>query len=98
MPSRIGGLRPRVAPMPKVAEQFYQSPEWRALVAQRRRDPDYAAAKARAKPGERLVLDHVDERRDGGADLDPQNTQWLTFSEHQAKTAAVKAARARGSR
>lgn len=64
------------------------------LVASRRRDPDYAAAKARAKVGERLILDHVRERKDGGADLDPANTQWLTHSEHQAKTARARAARA----
>ena len=51
---------------------------------------DWCAAKARAKPGERLVLDHIVERRDGGAGLDPANTQWLTYSEHQAKTEQSK--------
>lgn len=77
----------------KKAMPFYQSPEWKALVAQRRMDPDHAAAKQRAKPGEWLVLDHVVEIRDGGAKLDPKNTQWLTHSEHQAKTAKAKRAR-----
>ena len=48
------------------------------------------AAKARAKDGERLILDHVVERKDGGAPLDPANTQWLTFSELQAKTEREK--------
>lgn len=86
----------RLAPMPKVAEGFYRSPEWRALVAQRKRDPDYIVAKRRAKPGERLILDHKIERKDGGADLEPSNTEWLTFSEHQVKTAKARAARARG--
>lgn len=62
-------------------------------MAKRRRDPDYVRAKARAKPGERLMLDHVIEIRDGGARLDPGNTQWLTHSEHQAKTARTKRAR-----
>lgn len=79
---------------PKKAEPFYQSKEWRALVARRKRDADYAAAVARAKPGERIVLDHVIEIRDGGARLDAANTQWLTHSEHQAKTARTKRARA----
>lgn len=82
--------------MPKAAEPFYHSREWLALISTRKRDRDYAAAKARAKPGERLILDHVTERKDGGADLDRANTQWLTHSEHQAKTAKARAARAIG--
>ena len=93
---RLGTLAPKLRAPPKRAEGFYTSPEWRALVASRKRDPDYAAAKARARPGERLILDHVAERKDGGADLDPRNTRWLTMSEHQAKTAAAKRARAHG--
>lgn len=80
--------------MPKVADPFYLSREWIALRERRRADADYVAAVARAKPGERIVLDHVKERKDGGADLDPANTEWLTHSEHQAKTAKAKAARA----
>lgn len=73
---------------------FYQSPEWKALKALRRRDPDYAVAKRRCQHGEWLVLDHVVEIKDGGAMLDPANTQWLTNSEHQAKTALRKRQRA----
>ena len=94
--SRIGAMPAKVRLAPKVVEQFYSSPEWRALVARRRRDPDYQAAKQRAKAGERLILDHVRERKDGGADLDPANTVWLTFSEHQAKTAEARRKRAQG--
>lgn len=96
LPARIGAMPARVQAAPKVAEGFYTSAEWRALVAMRKLDPDYPAAKARGRAGERMILDHVRERRDGGAALDPANTQWLTFSEHQAKTAAAKARRARG--
>jgi hypothetical protein len=88
--ARIAASGPRLKASPKRAEQFYQSPEWKALRSQRMRDPDYRAAKARAKDGERVILDHVVERKDGGAPLDPKNTQWLTFSEHQAKTEASK--------
>lgn len=95
-PSRITGVPARVVSAPKMVDEFYSSPAWRALVADRKLDPDYVQAKARTKRGERLILDHVDERRDGGADLDPANTQWLTFSEHQVKTAAARARRARG--
>jgi 5-methylcytosine-specific restriction enzyme A len=88
----------RLARAPKRAEPFYQSAEWRALVAARRQDKDYWQAKARARDGERVILDHIVERSDGGAELDPKNTQWLTFSEHQAKTARAKAARIGGRR
>ena len=96
MPGRLGTMPARVRAAPKAAEPFYQSRAWRALVERRKGDPDYRAAKARAKPGERLILDHVRERKDGGADLDPANTEWLTMSEHQAKTAAARRRRARG--
>jgi len=95
MPSRLGAIGQRLPAMPKVADPFYLSRPWIELRERRRRDPDYAAAVARAKPGERMVLDHKQERKDGGADLDPANTEWLTHSEHQAKTARAKAARAR---
>jgi 5-methylcytosine-specific restriction protein A len=96
LPSRLGGQPPRLAAPPKVAEPFYQSKGWRQLVARRKLDRDYFAALSRAKSGERLILDHVRERKDGGADLDPANTEWLTMSEHQAKTAKARARRARG--
>lgn len=94
--SRLGAMPAKVQAAPKVAEGFYTSPSWRTLVEDRKRDPDYAAARARAKRGERLILDHKVERKDGGADLDPANTEWLTNSEHQAKTARARAARAQG--
>ena len=94
--SRVGSMTAKVRAAPKQAEGFYSSSAWRELVRDRRRDPDYQLARQRAKPGERLILDHIVERKDGGADLDPANTEWLTFSEHQAKTAKARAARARG--
>ena len=89
-PARLAAAPARIARAPKVADPFYQSPEWIALRTARMKDKDYWQAKARGKPGERLVLDHVKERRDGGAGLDPENTQWLTHSEHLAKTAKAK--------
>ena len=93
---RLGALAPKVRAAPKVAEDFYGSPGWLALKAQRKRDGDYFAALARAKAdgSRRVILDHVVERKDGGADLDPANTKWLTFREHQVKTAQTKAQRA----
>jgi 5-methylcytosine-specific restriction protein A len=98
MAPRLAGLRPRVAAMPKVAEPFYTSRAWQKLRAMRMLDADYFAALKRAKQdgSSRVVLDHKRERKDGGADLDPRNTQWLTNTEHQAKTAAARKARGRG--
>lgn len=93
-PTRIAPAPSRTKAAPKMADTFYQSAEWKALKAKRRRDPDHAVALKRCKPGEWLVLDHVVEIKDGGASLDPANTQWLTHSEHQAKTALRKRQRA----
>jgi len=93
-PARIASALVRVKAAPKMAMAFYQSPEWKALKIKRRRDPDYAVAKRRCQDGEWLVLDHIVEIKDGGAMLDPANTQWLTNSEHQAKTALRKRQRA----
>jgi 5-methylcytosine-specific restriction protein A len=97
LPSRLSAQPARLRPPPKLVEPFYSSKAWRQLVARRKLDRDYFAALARRKhEGELLILDHVRERKDGGADLDPANTEWLTHSEHQAKTAKAKARRARG--
>lgn len=93
MPPRVGGLPPRVAAMPKLADRFYQSPEWAEA---RRRQPDrWCAVCGTTK---RLILDHKVERKDGGADLDPANLEWLCQPCHNRKTAAARARRARGGR
>lgn len=94
LPGRFGTMPRRVFDGGKKVAAFYQSREWIELRERRKRDPDHAAALVRAKPGERVILDHDIEIKDGGAKLDPANTKWLTFSEHQAKTAGAKAARA----
>ena len=98
MAPRLGSATPKLRPAPKRVEPFYRSAPWLALVASRKLDADYFAAKARAKAdgSQRVILDHVHERKDGGADLDPSNTAWLTFNEHQAKTARARARRAQG--
>lgn len=94
LPSRLGRAVARLKLPPKTAEPFYRSAAWRQLVEDRKLDADYFAAKARSRRGERLILDHVIELKDGGAALDPANTKWLTFSEHQVKTAKSRARRA----
>lgn len=96
MAPRLSSAAPKLRHAPKSVEPFYRSAPWQQMVADRKLDRDYFEAKARARHGERLILDHKVERKDGGADLDPANTEWLTFSEHQAKTARARARRAQG--
>jgi hypothetical protein len=62
----------------KVADSFYASPPWRALLAsiikargRRCEDPDHDEAMPRAD--RRIFGDHVVELRDGGAGLDARN-------------------------
>ena len=68
MPSRLGALPPRVAAMPKVADSFYQSVEWKDYRARHR------AWTIQRQGGvwclicgstHRLILDHREERKDG---------------------------------
>jgi 5-methylcytosine-specific restriction protein A len=44
----------------------------------------------KASPKHRLFADHIKERRDGGAPLDPQNGMCLCGSHHTAKTIAQR--------
>jgi 5-methylcytosine-specific restriction protein A len=92
---RLKGLDTRrVKPPPKVAELFYLSPEWRALMA--------AIVKVRGRrcekcgrTGCRVFGDHIEELKDGGAPLDPSNVMLRCGSCHTAKTARVRAERMR---
>jgi len=93
LPPLIGSLDMRVArTAPKVAESFYRSTEWRKLLA--------SIIKARGRQCEacgsidgRLIGDHIVERKDGGAELDPSNVQLLCLPCHNKKTAREKAKR-----
>ncbi|OQC19047.1 MAG: HNH endonuclease [Planctomycetes bacterium ADurb.Bin069] len=87
-----GLLPPKVKVAPKVADPFYLSAEWRRLVARLKRER--GAACERCGSGHRLIGDHVVERRDGGAELDPANVELLCQACHNAKTAKARAARA----
>src|SRR3546814_15793831 len=72
---RIGGLGARVKPPAKIADPFYLSREWRALVARIKRER--GAWCERCGSGDRVIGDHIVERRAGGADLDPGNVTLL---------------------
>jgi 5-methylcytosine-specific restriction endonuclease McrA len=77
---------------PKTADPFYQSKEWRDLIASivAKRGP--RCEKCRRTPT-RIFGDHIVERRDGGAPLDEANVMLLCGSCHSAKTAAERARR-----
>ena len=97
---RLAPMRGRIAPMPKRAEGFYTSAEWKDYRARHRRWTE-------ARQGgvwccvcgstERLILDHRAERKDGGADFPPfEEADWYCGGCHNRKTARRKGERARG--
>lgn len=92
--SRVRGLEGRLKPPPKIAEAFYQSKEWRSLVARIKRERGNWCQ--RCGSTNRVIADHIVERKDGGADLDPANIELLCFAHHQRKTADARKRRARG--
>ena len=90
----VGGLSPMVRAMPKEAESFYVSAPWRALVASIKLERGAWCEDCGA--GGRVIGDHVIERKDGGAELDPANVRLLCWPCHNAKTAKARARRAIG--
>ncbi len=90
----------RVRPPPKRADaelltEHYRA--WRALVLRRagyRCEWIEAGGRcAKAAPQHRLFADHILERKDGGALLDPTNGQALCGQHHTLKTALARKAR-----
>ncbi|NSY10822.1 HNH endonuclease [Agrobacterium vitis] len=94
MKPRLDTLPSRLTPPPKKAEGFYQSKEWRSLVAQIKRERGSFCE--RCGSGDRVIADHIVERKDGGADLDKSNIELLCQKHHNAKTAEARARRAKG--
>ena len=87
----------------KVADRFYSSLEWRALVEseyakrfvskERARCQDLRCEQRLATRGTRLFADHIVELRDGGNPLDPTNILFRCGSCHTRKTAEERAKR-----
>ncbi|WP_112515153.1 HNH endonuclease signature motif containing protein [Agrobacterium tumefaciens] len=93
-PSRLGRLPDRLGTPPKKAESFYQSSEWRSLMSLLKRTRGNKCQRCGATG---IILgDHIHERKDGGAELDPANVELLCLPCHNTKTAKAKAARAAG--
>ena len=97
-PTLIARDTRRLTPQPKTADSFYQTPEWRSLVARliaergRRCQQCGRTHDADGKPV-RIFADHIRELRDGGARLDPGNIQLLDGACHTRKTLAERAKR-----
>lgn len=86
-------------PPPKVADPFYLSSEWRKLVARlinirgRRCEVRGPKCSDDGSGTVRLIGDHIHERKDGGAELDPANIRLTCTACHNAKTAKARAER-----
>ena len=89
----VGKLKPLITLPPKQAEPFYLSTDWRSLmariIAKRGRRCEECGA-----TGGRIYGDHIIERRDGGADLDPTNIMLRCHGCHERKTAKERGKRA----
>lgn len=92
-PGRVAGAPRRVAPAAKVALPFYQSVEWKALMAQLLRERGKRCEDC-GREGCRVYGDHIVEIKDGGAKLDKRNVRLRCGSCHGRKTAAERRRRA----
>jgi 5-methylcytosine-specific restriction enzyme A len=103
---RLSRIAPRLAePAPrlklpaKLADPFYESTAWRSLalaIKDQRGWQCEACGRDGRKTPRLMIADHIIERKDGGADLDPLNIRVLCAGCHNAKTAKARAERARG--
>jgi hypothetical protein len=99
----IGTLDVRSAhPAPKTADPFYLSQAWRKLVedlivarfgSKANTQCEDPACRSHGRRGIRVFGDHIKERKDGGAELDPANVRFLCGSCHTTKTTRARARR-----
>lgn len=90
---RVGDARVAKPPA-KAVDPFYLTPEyrrWRAIVIARANGKCQWPGCGVAEP--RMYADHIVERRDGGAPLDPANGQCLCARHHGVKTGQARLAR-----
>lgn len=86
-------------PAPKTADPELLTPEhraWRSAVLRRagyRCEAMDDGKRCTVSAPVRLFADHIVERKDGGAPLDPRNGQCMCGSHHTRKTQAARAAR-----
>jgi 5-methylcytosine-specific restriction endonuclease McrA len=101
-PSRIASLAPRVSVPAKVADPFYETASWRALARALKEQRGWLCEMpecqrdCRSNP-RTLIADHIIERSDGGADLDPANIMLMCLPCHNRKTVRARVRRLRSS-
>ncbi len=89
---RVSMLEQRIAPVEtKVAEPFYQSAAWRALIEEIKRERGSRCETCQKFC--RVLGDHVKELKDGGAPLDKANVKLACWPCHTIKTNKVRAQR-----
>lgn len=81
-----------VRPPEKVVESFYASAEWKEISRAIRERDRYKCVKCGNKDG-RLYVDHIIERKDGGADFDHENLETLCAPCHGLKTTGERVKR-----
>ena len=97
LPARFGRAPRRVPALPKKADRFYLTNEWRKLVARLKEERGNWCNRCGASgAGGRIIGDHIHEIKDGGERLDADNVELLCQGCHNAKTAAAKAVRVKG--
>lgn len=74
----------------KVADPFYQSPEWRAVRDYVLKRDDNRCTIPGCRHVGRVWVDHIVEIQDGGDRLDPSNCQTLCQPHHVTKTHAER--------
>lgn len=93
LPSRLGTLGGKVHPAPKVTDPHYGTQahkDWVKEVFKRAGGRCQWPGCTRSAPESRMFADHVVERKDGGAELDPLNGRLLCGAHHTEKTAAER--------
>lgn len=92
MKPRARTLGERGRYLEKVADAFYASPAWRKLAARIKAERGCCE---RCGSKQRLIVDHIIERKDGGAELEEENLQLLCHACHNRKTAKARGERAK---
>lgn len=82
----------------KVVEHFYTTPQWKeARQAALERDNYTCTTPNCGRTETRMFVDHIIERKDGGADYDLSNLQVLCGKHHTLKTLEDRSKRGQSS-
>lgn len=89
-------IRGRIKPPIKLVDPFYQTADWRSFASDIKRQRGFKCEKCGgqfSRRRDKLIADHIIERKDGGSDFDPLNIQCLCIYCHNRKTAKARAER-----